>query len=115
VTSFSNIHMLLKLLHLFKLIKTPFSFFFFFLISQKNALKKAQRGATLSTLGVYKGLGGGGEKKEKIRKANHPRGQPTCCPGEKGEKKKVEEFLNRSRGVLEASIVSLAPNTPHNT
>jgi hypothetical protein len=47
---------------------------FFFLISQKNALKKAQRGATLSTLGVYKGLGGGGEKKEKIRKANLPRG-----------------------------------------
>jgi hypothetical protein len=53
----------------------------FFLISQNNLLK-AQRGATLSTLGVYKGeLGGGGEKGEKIRKTNHPQGQPTRCPG----------------------------------
>jgi hypothetical protein len=67
----------------------------------------------MTPLGGPQALGwGGGEEGEKIRKANHPRGQPTCCPGEKGEKKKVEEFLNRSRGVLEASIVSLAPNTP---
>jgi hypothetical protein len=70
-----------------------------------------QRGATLSTQGVYKGgLGGGGEKREKIRKTNHPRGQPARCPGEKSKKKKVEKFLNRPRGVLETSIVLLTPN-----
>jgi hypothetical protein len=86
-----------------------------FLKSQKNILK-AQRGTTLSTQGVYKwGLGGGGEKEEKIRKTNHPRGQPACCPREKSKKKKVEKILNRPRGVLKISIVSLTPNTPHNT
>jgi hypothetical protein len=85
------------------------------LISQK-IYKKAQRGATLSTQGVYKGeLGGIGKKGEKIRKTNHPWGQPAHCPGEKGKKEKVEEFLNRPRGILETSIVSLTPNTPHNT
>jgi hypothetical protein len=87
----------------------------YFLISQKNILK-AQRGATLSTQGVYKGrLGGGGEKREKIRKTNHPRGQPAHCPGEKGKNKKVDKFLGRSQRVLETSIFSLSPNTPHNT
>jgi hypothetical protein len=89
--------------------------FFFFLISQKNSIKKRRGAQPLVHWGYTKGLGRGREEKEKIRKANHPRSQPTHCPGEKGEKKKVEEFLNRSRGVLEASIVSLAPNTPHNT
>jgi hypothetical protein len=34
----------------------------FFLISQKNVLKKAQRGATLSTQGVYKGAKGRKER-----------------------------------------------------
>jgi hypothetical protein len=74
--------------------------FLFFLISQKNILRSAE-GATLSTQGVYKGeLGGIGKKEEKIRKTNHPWGQPAHCPGEKGKKEKVEEFLNRPRGVL---------------
>jgi hypothetical protein len=57
-------------------------FFCFVLISQWN-ISKAQRGATLSSQGVYKeGLGGRGEEREKIRKTNHPWGQLVCCPGE---------------------------------
>jgi hypothetical protein len=88
---------------------------FFFLISQKNLLK-AQRGATLSTQGVYRGgLGGKGEKREKLRKTNHPRGQPARCPREEGEKEKVNKLLSRSRRVLKTFVVSLSPNTPHNT
>jgi hypothetical protein len=69
--------------------------FFFFLISQKSILKKAQRGATLSTQGVYKGARGRKRREREIRKTNHPRGQPARCLGEKGKKKKVEKFLKR--------------------
>jgi hypothetical protein len=69
-----------------------------------------QRGATLSTQGVYKGeLGGIGEEREKINKTNHPQGKSAHCPGEKGKKKKVEEFLTRPCRVLEEDDQS----TPH--
>jgi hypothetical protein len=44
--------------------------------------QKRRRGAAFSTQGVYKGgLEGRGEEREKIRKTNHPWGQPACCPG----------------------------------
>jgi hypothetical protein len=91
------------------------SYFFFFYKSEKY-IKKRRRVQPLVHRGVYKGeLGEIGKKGEKIRKTYLPRGQPAHCPGEKGKKEKMEEFLNRPRGVLETSIVSLTPNTPHDT
>jgi hypothetical protein len=66
-------------------------------------------------MGYTKGLGGEGEERKKIRKIDHPRGQPAGCPREKSKQKNVKEILKRPRGVLETSIVSFTPNTPHNT
>jgi hypothetical protein len=60
------------------------TYIFFFFDKSKEYIKKAQRGATPITLGG-----------EKIRKTNHPQGQPARCPGENGKKKKMEKFLNR--------------------
>jgi hypothetical protein len=85
------------------------------LINQKYIYKKRKRGATLSTQGVYKGARGMGKERKKLRKAGHPRGQPARCPREKGIHKEVEKILDRPRGVLETSKISLTPNTPHNT
>jgi hypothetical protein len=102
--------------HFFIQLVNQTAFLIFFFDKSEEYIKKAQRGTTLSTQGVYKGeLGGIGKKGEKIRKTNHPWSQPAHYRGEKGKKEKMEEFLNRPRGVLETSIVSLTPNTPHDT
>jgi hypothetical protein len=87
----------------------------FFDKSEVYINKKRKRGATLSTQGVYKGLGGRGKERKKLKKTDRPRGQPARCPRENGIHKEVEKILDRPRGVLETPKVSLTPNTPHNT
>jgi hypothetical protein len=89
--------------------------FFFFLINQKYIYKSAKGAQPLVHRGYTKGLGEGGKERKKLRITEHPRGQPARCPREKGKHKKVEEILDRPRGVLKASKVTLTPNTPHNT
>jgi hypothetical protein len=87
----------------------------FFFDKSVKFIKMRERGATLSTQGVYKRARGGGEEREKVRKTDHPRGQPAGCPRKKSKQKNVEKILNRPRGILETSKVLLTPNTPHNT
>jgi hypothetical protein len=65
----------------------------FFFFEKSIELKKAQRGATLGTLEVYKGLGGRGEERKKIRITNHSRGQPPRSPSEKCKEKQMDKFL----------------------
>jgi hypothetical protein len=103
-----------KLTNINTVVKVFDAVIFFFFDKSEKFIKKAQGGATLSTQGVYKEeLGGIGKEGEEIRKTYLPWGQPARCPGEKDKKEKIEEFLNRPRGILETSIVSLTPNTPH--
>jgi hypothetical protein len=64
------------------------------LISQ-NIYKKAQRGATHSTQGVYTGsLKGIGEVGKKVWETNYSWGKPAGCPSVKSEKKIVMFYVN---------------------
>jgi hypothetical protein len=51
---------------------------------------------------IQRGLGGRGEEREKIRKTNHSRGQPSRSLGEKCKKEQMEKFLMGPRLVLKA-------------
>jgi hypothetical protein len=62
---------------------------FFFFDKSKEYIKKKRKGAqSLVHIGYTKGLGGEGEEKEKIRKANHPRASQPAVQEKRVKRKK---------------------------